>query len=100
MLAVAQGLIVLAGPLGAQVLGGRPVGAALAADAEVEPLTAREREVLDLLGQGLANKQIARRLAISEHTVKFHVSALYANLGASGRTDAISRGARRGLITL
>ncbi len=80
VLAVAQGLIVLAGPLGEQVLRGRPVGATLAADADTEPLTTREREVLDLLGQGLANKQIARHLAISEHTVKFHVSSLYAKL--------------------
>jgi len=73
---------------------------ALPADAGDEPLTSREHEVLDLLGQGLSNKQIARRLAISEHTVKFHVSSLYAKLGATSRTDAVSRGARRGLITL
>jgi DNA-binding NarL/FixJ family response regulator len=98
--AAAQGLIVLAQPLGERLLGGRVAVAALPAEEGVEPLTSREHEVLDLLGQGLSNKQIARRLGISEHTVKFHVSALYAKLGAASRTDAVSRGARRGLITL
>lgn len=65
-----------------------------------EPLTSREREVLELLSRGLPNKLIARRLQISEHTVKFHVSSIYTKLGASSRTDAVSRGVRRGLITL
>ncbi len=65
-----------------------------------EALTAREREVLELLSRGLPNKLIAHRLQISEHTVKFHVSSIYAKLGASSRTDAVSRGVRRGLITL
>lgn len=65
-----------------------------------EALTAREREVLLLLSEGLSNKLIARRLQISEHTVKFHVSSIYAKLGAASRTDAVSRGVRRGLITL
>ncbi len=65
-----------------------------------EALTVREREVLELLSRGLPNKLIARRLQISEHTVKFHVSSIYAKLGATSRTDAVSRGVRRGLITL
>ncbi len=65
-----------------------------------EALTTREREVLQLLSEGLPNKLIARRLHISEHTVKFHVSSIYAKLGATSRTDAVSRGVRRGLITL
>ena len=63
-------------------------------------LTGREREVLELLGQGLSNKLIARRLTISEHTVKFHVGAIFTKLGASSRADAVSRGARSGLIVL
>ncbi len=50
--------------------------------------------------QGLLHKMIAPRLQISEHTVKFHVSSIYAKLGASSRTDAVSRGVRRGFITL
>lgn len=65
-----------------------------------EPLTAREREVLQLLAQGLANKQIAQRLTISEHTVKFHVGEVMAKLGAASRTEAVTRAARRGLLVL
>ena len=65
-----------------------------------ESLTTREREVLELVSQGLSNKLIARRLQISEHTVKFHISSISTKLGASSRTDAVSRGLRRGLITL
>jgi DNA-binding NarL/FixJ family response regulator len=65
-----------------------------------EPLSAREREVLALLGRGLSNKLIARELHISEHTVKFHVSSLYAKLRVSNRAEAVSQGARRGLISL
>ena len=65
-----------------------------------ESLTVREREVLELVSQGLANKLIARRLAISEHTVKFHISSITTKLGAASRTDAVSRGVRLGLITL
>lgn len=97
--AAAQGLIVLPASLAARLLVGRPAAAQVDLG-PAEPLTAREQEVLDLLGQGLANKAIARRLAISEHTVKFHVSAIYGKLGASSRTEAVSRGAHRGLITL
>jgi DNA-binding NarL/FixJ family response regulator len=65
-----------------------------------DPLTSRESEVLQLLAQGLANKQIAVSLGISEHTVKFHVSSIYSKLGASSRTEAVSIGARRGLVVL
>jgi ATP/maltotriose-dependent transcriptional regulator MalT len=65
-----------------------------------EPPTAREGEVLGLLAQGLSNKQIARELRISEHTVKFHISSLYAKLGVGNRAEAVSRGARHGLISL
>ncbi|MDQ2808315.1 MAG: response regulator transcription factor [Chloroflexota bacterium] len=98
--AAAQGLIVLPAPLAARLLAGRPLAAERVDLGPEEPLTAREQEVLDLLSQGLANKAIARRLNISEHTVKFHVSAIYGKLGASSRTEAVSRGAHRGLITL
>jgi DNA-binding NarL/FixJ family response regulator len=63
-------------------------------------LTPREAEVLALLAQGMANKQIAVALAISEHTVKFHVSSIYAKLGVGNRTEAVRAGARRGLILL
>ena len=69
-------------------------------DGPQEPLTLRESEVLQLLAQGLANKQIALSLGISEHTVKFHVSSIYSKLGASSRTEAVSIGARLGLVVL
>ena len=65
-----------------------------------EALTPRELEVLEALAQGLSNKAIASRLDISEHTVKFHVSAIFGKLGAENRTDAVRRGVRLGLITL
>jgi DNA-binding NarL/FixJ family response regulator len=69
-------------------------------DALVEPLTAREIQVLELLAEGLPNKAIAARLGISDQTVKFHVAAISGKLGAANRTDAVRRAARRGLITL
>lgn len=65
-----------------------------------EPLTPRELDVLQLLGQGYSNKMIAHQLGISEHTVKFHVSAIYAKLGVASRTEAVRAGARRGLLVL
>jgi DNA-binding NarL/FixJ family response regulator len=65
-----------------------------------DTLTERELEVLGLLAQGLANKQIAARLGISEHTVKFHVSGIYTKLGAGSRTEAVRIGVRQGLIVL
>jgi DNA-binding NarL/FixJ family response regulator len=63
-------------------------------------LTARETEVLRMIAQGLANKEIAWRLGISEHTVKFHVSALLGKLGAGTRAEAIGVGIRQGVIML
>jgi len=63
-------------------------------------LTPRERDVLGAMARGLSNKQIAHALGIGESTVKFHVSALHAKLGAASRTEAVSRAARAGLITL
>jgi DNA-binding NarL/FixJ family response regulator len=79
------------------------IGQAIAANPEeylVEELTEREMEVLELLADGLANKQIALELEISEHTVKFHVSSIYTKLGAANRTEAVRIGARLGLIVL
>lgn len=66
----------------------------------VEALTPREIEVLELLAEGLPNKSIAARLAISDQTVKFHVASIYGKLGAVNRTDAVRRALRRGIITI
>lgn len=80
-----------------------PAGSEIAAFDELppgEPLTARESEVLTLLADGAANKEIAARLGISEHTVKFHVSAILNKLGAATRTEAVTRGYKEGLIII
>jgi len=97
--AVASGLVVLhptevqaAFPLAA------PASQPLAELAE--PLTRREREVLQMLAGGLANKEIAARLQISDHTAKFHVAAILGKLGAATRTEAVALGIRRGLVLL
>ena len=95
--AIAQGLVIL-DPQMAHLFtagaGPRSAGTTL------EPLTPRELEVLRGLADGLANKEIARRLAISEHTVKFHVNAIMGKLGAQSRTEAVVRATRAGVILL
>lgn len=65
-----------------------------------EALTARETEVLGMVAEGLANKAIAHRLGISEHTVKFHLTSIMGKLSAASRTEAVTRGIRQGLILL
>ena len=96
LVAVALGLVV-----------GQPdFSAPLAPPAEPAPatvsggLTPRERQVLQLLAEGLPNKAIANQLSISEHTVKFHVNAIMGKLGAQSRTEAVTRATRSGLILL
>lgn len=66
----------------------------------LEPLTSREHDVLEQMAAGLSNRQIAVVLGISEHTVKFHVSAILGKLGVSSRSAAIRQGLRQGLVTL
>jgi DNA-binding NarL/FixJ family response regulator len=65
-----------------------------------EPLTPRELQVLELMAEGLPNKAIARRLEISDQTVKFHVASIGGKLGAANRTDSVRRAVRRGLVTI
>jgi len=65
-----------------------------------EPLTPREREVLQMISAGLGNKEIAGKLSISDHTVKFHVASILGKLGAATRTEAVSIGIRHGLVLL
>lgn len=68
--------------------------------ADRERLSPRESEVLIQLARGAGNKQIAAALTISEHTVKFHLASIFAKLGVSSRTEAVTQGVRRGLIML
>ena len=93
--ALARGLLVFDDALLPPLL--RP---APAPQAQPDPLTPREHEVLQLLAQGLSNRRIAERLGISEHTAKFHVNSIVGKLGAQTRTDAAIRAARLGLVLL
>ena len=77
----------------------RPTNSEPGAEA-FEELTGREIEVLRLLAEGLGNKEVASRLGISDHTVKFHISSILAKLGAGRRTEAVTIGIRMGLILL
>jgi DNA-binding NarL/FixJ family response regulator len=98
--AVASGLVVLSSEFRDMIL---PRAAHADADEfefPVETLTPREEEVLAMLAEGLLNKEIAERLQISAHTVKFHISSIMGKLGASSRTEAVTRGVRRGLVFL
>ncbi|HSM55988.1 MAG TPA: response regulator transcription factor [Candidatus Sulfomarinibacteraceae bacterium] len=67
---------------------------------QLEPLTPREQEVLQLLAQGLQNKEIAAELVISERTVKFHVSSILGKLGAGNRTEAVAVAVQHGLVKM
>jgi len=96
--AAAAGMAVIAPPELETLLSSTP---AIAAAAPVDsPLTARELEVLRMLAEGAANKTIAWKLDISEHTVKFHVASILAKLGAATRTEAVAIGVRKGLVML
>ena len=75
-------------------------GEASLADLDVETLTPREEEILRLLARGRSNKGIAADLGLSEHTVKYHVSAILAKLRAESRTEAVAVAARRGWVML
>ena len=97
--AAAAGLVVIH-PSELDTVLSATVGPSAPLDELLEPLTRREREVLQMLAAGLANKEIAARLAISDHTVKFHVASILGKLGASSRTEAVSAGIRRGLVML
>ena len=99
--AVASGLVVVQPALSIELMHASRVVQSSGNPATVTmPLTPREREVLALLAQGLANKVIASRLGITEHTVKTHVAAVYEKLGAGNRAEAVVAAARRGLIML
>lgn len=99
---IAAGLVVIHPAIASDLIA---APAALSIDAPIDApppasLTPREREVLALLARGLANKMIAARLGISEHTVKTHIAATYEKLDARNRAEAVVAAARQGLITL
>jgi NarL family two-component system response regulator YdfI len=93
--AVTAGLVALdpaamhPAPRGAEHAGGEERG-----------LTPREREVLEMMAEGLSNRMIARRLGISMFTVKFHVASILGKLGAGTRTEAVTLGVRGGLLSI
>jgi DNA-binding NarL/FixJ family response regulator len=77
-----------------------PTAAVAASPASGLPLTAREREILELIAEGANNRVVAARLAISRHTVKFHVASVLAKLGARSRTEAVTLALRTGLLAV
>jgi len=98
--AVGEGLVVLGE---APITGTRTEVRATRGDAlddVTEPLTAREQQVIELLASGLTNKEIAQRLGITEHTIKFHVNAILGKLGAETRTEAVVHAAKLGIVVL
>jgi DNA-binding NarL/FixJ family response regulator len=102
--AAAAGLVALPRELASSLLaasdGNDDARRAHAISPATAPLTPREREVLALLAEGLANKAIAPRLGITEHTVKAHVAAIYDKLHAGNRAEAVVAAARQGLLLL
>jgi len=85
---------------GAPVNGTHPADAAVETSTRESALTPRETEVLGLLAEGLANKEIAARLSFSTHTAKFHVESILRRLDAVNRAEAVKESIRRGLIGL
>jgi DNA-binding NarL/FixJ family response regulator len=97
ILAAARGLVTIARPDLAALLP-QEADARAAASTMIEAPTRRELEVLQLLAQGLTNRQMAERLGVSEHTVKFHVTALLGKFDARTRAEAVARAIRLGLL--
>jgi DNA-binding NarL/FixJ family response regulator len=100
--AVRSGLTVMDAALAESLVPAQPVKAATTTTNGKGrgELTERERQVVQLLSEGLSNKLIADRLGISDHTAKFHVNGVMMKLGASTRTEAVVEAMRRGLIRL
>ncbi len=99
--AVAAGLVAIEPQMMEPMLNASaPLAQRGVAEPGTEPLTPREIEVLRMLAEGDANKAIAWKLGISEHTVKFHVSSIMSKLGAASRTEAVATGIRQGLVML
>lgn len=97
--AVTSGLIVLH-PSTVAAIPHAAVNTVRSTEEWIEPLTKREKEVLQMLAAGLGNKEIAAKLNISDHTAKFHVGSILGKLGVSTRAEAVAMGIRRGLVLL
>jgi len=96
--AVSLGLVVLPGAASDAVLSEAPAKTHSQPPGDGQKLTPREMEILEMIAEGLGNKEIAWRLDISEHTVKFHIGSIFTKLGAQSRTEAVTIGVRHGLI--
>ena len=92
------GLVVLHSDVLHSVLSPIPSGEQPELESSDQILTLGEIEVLRMIAEGLGNKEIASKLRISDHTVKFHISSIFAKLGASSRTEAVTIGIRGGMI--
>jgi DNA-binding NarL/FixJ family response regulator len=98
--ALGEGLWVGSPAFTSQLMEHHPTQVFEAGELVNDTLTGRELEVLQLAAEGMANKQIALALNISEHTVKFHLSSLYSKLGVTSRTEAIRAGVRQGRVVM
>lgn len=100
--AVAHGLTVFTEDIRDHLLSHSDLDGLAQAEDELSPveLTERELQVLTLLAEGASNKSIARSLAITPHTAKFHVASIVAKLGATGRTEAVAKAMRMGLLMI
>jgi len=92
--------LVFLDPEGTQSLASRVPSPSAQPASALDDLTPRETEVLRMLAEGLGNREMAARLGISDHTVKFHISSILDKLGAATRTEAVTMGIRMGIILL
>jgi two-component system, NarL family, response regulator YdfI len=95
-----SGLVLLEAGTATDLAKYAPSGNGEGALEQLEELSPREVEVLRWMAEGFGNKEIATRLGISDHTVKFHISSILAKLGVASRTEAVTQGIRMGLVLL
>ena len=98
--AAVNGLVLMEAGTAQELAKYAPSGNSEGAIEQLEELSPREVEVLRWMAEGLGNKEIAARLGISDHTVKFHISSILAKLGVGSRTEAVTQGIRMGLVLL
>ena len=98
--AAAAGLVALDPASFDAALSVRTSASGVPASLAAQSLTPREIEVLRMMAEGLGNKEIAWRLKLSEHTIKFHISSIFTKLDVSSRTEAVTAGVRQGIVLL